>query len=235
VHTGAGELEEKAVAMDTGAGTDTGASHVALAVRVEAYSWQSAIARKSLVALGDRPLVIGSDSRCDIAIYDAAVAPKHAAIIPTPDGGHAVKDLGSATGTWVQGALIAAPVRLAAEQTIRIGDAALMVVALAPAVVAHQGVQPVSTPGESVPPPPGPQASPHPYRPAAVPALPARPTHAVPAAPSNVQPLSQRETFPAERGRIATVPYCPLCALTYPQGAKVCTVCGSRLAEAMAN
>lgn len=221
--------------MGAATGGSAQAPRPALAVRVEAYSWQSAIARKRLVALGDRPLVIGSDPSCDVAIYDANVAPNHAAIVPTHDGGHVVEDLGSATGTWVQGARIAQPVRLVPGQIIRIGDAALTVVALEPDVVAHHGVQPAQTPGVAGAPPPAPGAPAHSHHPETVPVIPDLSAHAVPP-PPNVQPLSQGEPFfPAERGRFDTVPYCPLCALTYPPGATVCAVCGSRLTEAMAN
>lgn len=220
--------------MEAAGSAGAEASRSTLAVRVEAYSWQSAIARNRLVALGERPLVIGSDPSCDIAIYDAGIAPNHAAIVPTPEGGHALEDLGSATGTWVQGARIAQPVRLAAGQTIRIGEATVVVVALAPVVVAQRGAQPVQPAGAPAAAPSAPQAPSGAQQPETVPVIPVLPAHAVPTAPPNVQPLSQREIYPAEQGQFETIPYCPLCALTYPQGAKVCAVCGSPLAEAMA-
>lgn len=220
--------------MDSATSGSAGALRATLAVRVEAYSWQSAIARNRLVALGDNPLVIGSDPSCDIAIYDPNIAPNHAAIVPVPNGGHALEDLGSPAGTWVQGARITQPLRLAPGEMIRIGEAMLTVVALTPVVVAQQGVQPVQVVGESARPISARHESGSAQQPVA-PAIPVLPAHAVPAAPPNVQPLSQSEIIPEERGQLATVPYCPLCAIAYPRGAVVCAVCGSRLTEAMAD
>lgn len=61
-----------------------------------------------LIALHDRPLIIGRDDRCELRLCDQAVSRQHAQIVH--DGPDVfVQDFGSTNGTWVNG------IRLQAE------------------------------------------------------------------------------------------------------------------------
>src|SRR5579884_1233617 len=169
----------------------------AAALTVTAPSWQSELARNGQVALAKPVISIGSDPACDVAIFDPGVAPRHA-VIRAVQGGYAIEDLGSATGTWVEGRRVApaTPAPLAPGQRVRIGGADLALVAVvtgeAGTIVASgpertvragaQQAQPSATPGAGGPAapamPPYAAAAPAPSGPqyataAAIPATPA--------------------------------------------------------------
>jgi signal transduction histidine kinase len=67
---------------------------------------------RRLVALGNRPVILGRSPDCDVVIEDTFVSAKHARIEPASDG-FILKDAGSTNGTWLDGARIedATPLR----------------------------------------------------------------------------------------------------------------------------
>lgn len=68
------------------------------------------------------PMIIGSEaSQVDVAIRDASIAPLHACIVRT-DGAHYVMDMGSETGTYINGYRIADQMPLLAGDILRLGD-----------------------------------------------------------------------------------------------------------------
>ncbi len=69
-----------------------------------------------------RGIVIGRGEGCDLALLDEQVSRRHAALEPRADGTLVLTDLGSANGTFVNGHLIAGPVRLAGGEELRVGD-----------------------------------------------------------------------------------------------------------------
>jgi RsiW-degrading membrane proteinase PrsW (M82 family) len=97
------------------------------ALNVSAPSWQSDLAQQGQVPLSRPTITIGSDPSCDIAIFDSAVAPRHA-VISWVSGGYQIEDQGSITGTSVQGQRIYGRTPLALGQTIHVGGAALLVI-----------------------------------------------------------------------------------------------------------
>lgn len=73
------------------------------------------------VAVGQR-LLIGRSSRCDLTLAEQLVSRTHAEIVADTRG-VTVLDLGSANGTFVNGAQVEAPVALADGDTVRFGEA----------------------------------------------------------------------------------------------------------------
>ncbi|UCD75331.1 MAG: FHA domain-containing protein [Phycisphaerales bacterium] len=66
--------------------------------------------------------VIGRGQSCNIRIADTLISPRHVQIREDPAGsGHHAKDLGSATGTFINGSRIAAETLLASGNILRIG------------------------------------------------------------------------------------------------------------------
>ena len=65
-------------------------------------------------------LVLGRQA-ADLVIEDTQVSRRHASVRPAGDALE-VEDLGSKNGTWVNGARIAGPVRLAPGDRVRVGD-----------------------------------------------------------------------------------------------------------------
>ena len=68
--------------------------------------------------------VLGRGSDADVTISELAVGRRHAAIDRRPDYTWVLRDLGSRTGTWLNGALLLKPTRLLAGDLIRLGSAA---------------------------------------------------------------------------------------------------------------
>lgn len=73
------------------------------------------------VELGREPLLIGREPHCSLALEDDAVSRRHA-LIEAIDGGHAIIDLASLNGTYVNDQRLCAPHRLEAGDRIRIGN-----------------------------------------------------------------------------------------------------------------
>lgn len=68
--------------------------------------------------------VLGRGRDADVSIAELAVGRRHAAIDRRPDSTWVLRDLGSRTGTWLNGALLLKPTRLLAGDLIRLGDTA---------------------------------------------------------------------------------------------------------------
>lgn len=60
--------------------------------------------------------VIGRDGSCDLSIDDPKISREHAAITPGLGGARILHDLGSANGTFVNGAPVKAPIGFTAPQ-----------------------------------------------------------------------------------------------------------------------
>ena len=56
-----------------------------------------------LVPLGRRPLVLGRSGACDVQLNDRQISRCHCRILPAEDGSWLVEDLGSLTGTRLDG------------------------------------------------------------------------------------------------------------------------------------
>lgn len=70
--------------------------------------------------LGDEPLSVGRSPQRDVFLNDMTVSREHALIEPV-DGGHAVRDLNSFNGTWVNNDSVDAPRTLKNGDVIQIG------------------------------------------------------------------------------------------------------------------
>ena len=81
-------------------------------------SWLECQGRRIPLMPGDN--VIGRDSDVTIVIVDPTVSRRHARVLVTPDG-VSVEDFGSKNGTFVGGAAVTSPVRLAHGDEIQIG------------------------------------------------------------------------------------------------------------------
>ena len=73
-------------------------------------------------ALAAPTTVLGRGRDVDVSIAELAVGRRHAAIDRRPDSTWVLRDLGSRTGTWLNGALLLKPTRLLAGDLIRLGD-----------------------------------------------------------------------------------------------------------------
>lgn len=82
-----------------------------------------------VVDLGSEWLLVGRDPGCNLVLDDEQVEAQHAAIGPQPDGSYAVRDLGSVSGTFVDGVRITEPTTLHGGEELRIGDTVLRVAA----------------------------------------------------------------------------------------------------------
>ena len=67
------------------------------------------------------PVVIGRDRGCALRLSDDQISRQHARITPE-DGGTLLEDLGSTNGTFVDGALVTAPLRLSPGSRVRVGE-----------------------------------------------------------------------------------------------------------------
>jgi len=70
-------------------------------------------------------VVVGSSGVCDLVVEDVVVAPRHCEI--SFSGQFVVRDLGSVTGTWVDGARVVGPVPLKEGSTVVVGASRLTV------------------------------------------------------------------------------------------------------------
>jgi pSer/pThr/pTyr-binding forkhead associated (FHA) protein len=90
-------------------------------------------------------LVLGRQA-ADLAIEDPQVSRRHASVRPADDALE-VEDLGSKNGTWVNGARIAGPTRLAPGDRVRVGDTTFEVEAT-PAPAPAQVERPAAAPAQ---------------------------------------------------------------------------------------
>ena len=81
---------------------------------------------------------IGRLAECDLVLQDAGVSRRHAALT-NDDGVVAIRDLGSANGTWVNGRRLERPRTLARGDRIRVGETTLVIDSLAEAGAARDG------------------------------------------------------------------------------------------------
>jgi pSer/pThr/pTyr-binding forkhead associated (FHA) protein len=72
-------------------------------------------------------LVLGRDAGCDVVLDDEQVSAQHAAIARQEDGAYVVRDLGSSSGTFVNGVRITEPTALHGDEQLRIGATVLHV------------------------------------------------------------------------------------------------------------
>lgn len=91
----------------------------------------------------EQPVVIGRAETCDVVLADRTVSRRHARISPADDGWW-LEDLGSRSGTWLNGRALDARGRLTAGDRIGAGQSVLRVVAAGG----------VTTPTDGSPPPP---------------------------------------------------------------------------------
>ena len=66
--------------------------------------------------------LIGRDAEAVVWIDDDSVSRRHARIVIGTDGA-TIEDLGSKNGTWIDGAKIRGPVRLADRDVVTVGPA----------------------------------------------------------------------------------------------------------------
>lgn len=79
--------------------------------------------------LGAFALTLGSGTgRGILPLPDRTVAPEHARITPIPEGGYSLDDLGSESGTFVNGERLHGPHTLQGGDSIRIGGTAILFV-----------------------------------------------------------------------------------------------------------
>jgi pSer/pThr/pTyr-binding forkhead associated (FHA) protein len=81
-----------------------------------------------VIALDAGTVSIGRGSTCRVIIQDVVASRFHARITTDAAAGSTLEDLGSANGTWLNGARIASPQKLAAGDRIAIGQVDLHVV-----------------------------------------------------------------------------------------------------------
>src|SRR5207237_386632 len=70
--------------------------------------------------------IIGRGEGCDIVLEDGSVSRRHARLARDERGHYRIEDLGSANGTFVDGARIAAPTPLSDGVKLRFGDVELL-------------------------------------------------------------------------------------------------------------
>ena len=117
-------------------------------------------------------MVVGRQA-ADLVVDDPQVSRRHAGLDPA-GGALEVEDLGSLNGTWVNGARIDGPVRLAAGDQVRIGDTTFEVETVVEAP-AGAPAGPVATEAAPAPvPPPDLPFDPPPQRPRRQPGVAAR-------------------------------------------------------------
>jgi pSer/pThr/pTyr-binding forkhead associated (FHA) protein len=97
-------------------------------------------------------LVLGRQTG-DLVIEDPQVSRRHASVRPAGDALE-VEDHGSLNGTWVNGARVTGPTRLAPGDRVRLGDTTFEVEAAARAAPTEARPQPVPPPPLPFDPPP---------------------------------------------------------------------------------
>ena len=96
---------------------------------------------------GDFSLVVGRSAEADVRLSDPGASRRHARLV-SAGGVLAVEDLGSRSGTFVNGARIEGPAALAPGDRVRLGHAELVV------AEKGEGIPPESSPSPSEPPAP---------------------------------------------------------------------------------
>ena len=77
-----------------------------------------------VVAVGERPLTVGRETGCEVRLTDTSCSRRHFRVLPGPAGGVVLEDLGSANGTFVNGAR-ASNLELRPGDLIGIGETAI--------------------------------------------------------------------------------------------------------------
>lgn len=77
-----------------------------------------------VVAVGERPLTIGRETGCEVRLTDTSCSRRHFRVLPGPAAGVVLEDLGSANGTFVNGARVSR-VDLSPGDLIGIGETAI--------------------------------------------------------------------------------------------------------------
>ena len=72
------------------------------------------------------PVMIGRSEVCQVILDDPAAGRRHAHIRPGPDGTLVLQDLGSGSGTYVDGQPADGEVLLRGDETLRIGDTLIL-------------------------------------------------------------------------------------------------------------
>ncbi|MGQ0624151.1 MAG: FHA domain-containing protein [Sporichthyaceae bacterium] len=116
---------------------------------------------------GRAACVVGREGDCDLVLdEDTKVSRRHASFESTPDGGVQLRDLGSANGTFVNGARVSDTVRLLGGEAVLIGTTSVAVTnpivasgagptepaAFAPSAGSPAAPLPGMHPGEAAPP-----------------------------------------------------------------------------------
>jgi hypothetical protein len=94
--------------------------------------------RRGITLDVSRRLLVGRGAHCDVHVIDEKTSREHCAFEPDGDALF-VADLGSRNGTWVNGARITARTRLAAEDTVGVGETLVLVSPDAKALRTHDG------------------------------------------------------------------------------------------------
>lgn len=72
------------------------------------------------------PFVIGSEPGCHLRVTSAAISPRHCVLQAGP-GGIVIKDLGSTSGTWIDGVRIESSTSIGDGDELRIGALTLAI------------------------------------------------------------------------------------------------------------
>lgn len=85
-----------------------------------------------VVRVAGERFLVGSDRACDLVLRDSEVERRHAALVAVPGGGYRVEDLGSRSGTFVEGRRIRRPVELGGGERLCFGETFVDVTAAPP-------------------------------------------------------------------------------------------------------
>ena len=103
------------------------------------------------MGLGEAVLTIGRQEDCELVIDERAVSRRHAEIAPAGET-HAIRDLESRNGTWVQGKRIgASPVPLVHGDEIRLGRVSVVLRYLTQEETVPEGLNPLQNLATHVP------------------------------------------------------------------------------------
>ena len=75
-----------------------------------------------IVRVSGERFLVGSDRACGLVLRDDSVERQHAALVAVPGGGYRVEDLGSRSGTFVEGRRIRRPVELRGGERLCFGE-----------------------------------------------------------------------------------------------------------------
>src|SRR5512132_1178114 len=73
------------------------------------------------------PLLIGRDDRCDLVLDDEKVSRRHALVTPERDGTATLRDLDSASGSFVDGRPVDAVISLVGGEELQFGNTSVRV------------------------------------------------------------------------------------------------------------